>query len=501
MIEFLCTLAGLIAGVAVTMSFVAAKGEGEQSDLQNVLQQIDAEKMRAVANQLKSLTSRMFSDVNTHSAKMEQFTASINEVTEGSPEWQQSAFVEIIGANAEMQAQLQDARQRIAEQTELIEQATHLARTDSLTGLPNRRALEEYLQSCLESKTNQHLGLLLLDIDRFKSINDSYGHPAGDAVLIAFARKISGACDQQSFAARHGGEEFAIVLIASDEVQLIKKATRIRQAVSANPIVHEDLELVVTASAGLSLVQPGDDLNVAAERSDEGMYQAKRNGRNQGFWLASQGWEPFPDEGEDLDAEQFRAHFGVPTASKSVRTYSPSSDLNTELELLRSEDSGPVTACLDLGTFVERVAEHLDTLQKKGLPAGVIMVEAINEDQVPLNSESWQKVVTVIESKVRGIDLLCLYRPQTICMFLPGCSCAVTHERAADVLLNLNLTLETWELPTVPSRFAVSVGHADENEETTPLLDRLEQALNEAHDASPNEMVIHNGQSTYFQKL
>ncbi|MCA9135022.1 MAG: GGDEF domain-containing protein, partial [Planctomycetales bacterium] len=184
------------------------------------------------------------------------------------PERILSTIQEIILANESMQRQLADAQKRIAAQSQMIEQASQQARTDALTGLANRRALDEFLSNCIANYApSEVVGLLLMDIDHFKSFNDSFGHTTGDAVLSSFARSITKCCGQECYAARFGGEEFAVILTAGSENELARKAAEVRYFVSEQVISYEDLQLKITASAGVCVLQPDDTVNSAYERA------------------------------------------------------------------------------------------------------------------------------------------------------------------------------------------------------------------------------------------
>jgi diguanylate cyclase (GGDEF)-like protein len=506
MIEFLCTVAGLIAGVAIAASLLSARHDQYHLDLENKLDKMESDKMHGVALQLQNLSRRVFSDVNQHSSKVEIFSSAINAASEDEPEKLVSAIDEILLANKLMQGQLADAQRRIAEQSQIIETTTHQARTDTLTGLPNRRALDEYLASSLENKPENGLvGLLLLDIDKFKSFNDTYGHLTGDGVLKCFARSIATVCGNQAFPARYGGEEFAVVLTGSSPENLAESAAIVRQYASQQKIFHEDLELIVTASAGLSLVEKGEDLQAAYEKSDEGLYRSKQNGRNQGFWLSAEGWMPFPTTSTmpigPLEAQQLQPAFGTTEDSADESTQQlaqPDSNSNDEAAEI-SENA--TNNYLELSVFFERVGEHLGHLQRSGLPASCFMVEPLAEAGQEVTQDSWLRTAGVIERKLRGIDLVCLFRPSTACVFLPGSSGDSAVEKASDLLLMLNEALAHWNCETKPRRFAIAAGQALENEEAAHFLDRIEKALEEAQDASETEIVVHSGQSTFFQQV
>ena len=142
---------------------------------------------------------------------------------------------------------LQDSLIRARE--ELRFQATH----DALTGIRNRGALLDVLQREIEraSRTQGSTGVLLLDLDHFKKVNDTYGHFAGDEVLREVSRRVLQVIRSYDFVGRHGGEEFLVVLPGCDRAQALQSAERIRSAIAAQPVLADGQQIPVTISVGL----------------------------------------------------------------------------------------------------------------------------------------------------------------------------------------------------------------------------------------------------------
>ena len=167
--------------------------------------------------------------------------------------------------------------------TRLYEQAERLATTDGLTGLVNRRTFNAQLVARLREahRYRRQLSLLLLDVDHFKKVNDSYGHPAGDAVLRGVAAVASRQARETDLVARYGGEEMALVLPETDAAGARAIAERLRAAVAAAEHVTEQGTLRVTASIGIATWPGGgpspEDL---LESADRALYRAKQGGRN-----------------------------------------------------------------------------------------------------------------------------------------------------------------------------------------------------------------------------
>ncbi len=165
-----------------------------------------------------------------------------------------------------------------------LERLAGLARKDPLTGLPNRRALEEELPRAFARamRAGASLSVVVLDVDRFKEVNDTHGHAAGDAVLAAVAARAAAALRGSDVIARLGGEEFAVLLPGTDLARAAEAAERIRAAVAAEPIVLGGaLALDVTVSLGCAALRPEeDDGRALLARADARLYEAKRAGRN-----------------------------------------------------------------------------------------------------------------------------------------------------------------------------------------------------------------------------
>jgi len=160
--------------------------------------------------------------------------------------------------------------------------AQHLARRDPLTGLPNRRGFVESVTPLLERARVDNLpaALLLVDIDRFKSINDIYGHEAGDAVLCGIARRIERWEGPMCTVARLGGEEFGLLTIGMEGIILGRFAESIRRGIAACDHSEAVGERLVTASVGVAEVRPACDFQQLYRLADEALYDAKRGGRN-----------------------------------------------------------------------------------------------------------------------------------------------------------------------------------------------------------------------------
>lgn len=157
---------------------------------------------------------------------------------------------------------------------------TQLMHTDPLTGLSNRRQLMELLEAEM-SKARRHdyaLSAVMMDIDHFKSINDTFGHDAGDRVLAGVAQTMRSMCRKEDIVARFGGEEFVLILPSSPSASTLECAERIRKAIQDT--AFEGISRQVTASFGVTLFTKNDTQDSFLKRADNALYQAKTSGRN-----------------------------------------------------------------------------------------------------------------------------------------------------------------------------------------------------------------------------
>lgn len=158
-----------------------------------------------------------------------------------------------------------------------------LARVDPLTGVANRLALIEAAERMLGevARDGRPLGVLMLDVDHFKSVNDRFGHSGGDKVLRAFASTIRHALDGGELLGRIGGEEFVVLAPGCRTTETLALAERIRTAVTAVAPVIDGYTLALTVSVGVANARPGErDVPALLRRADAALYAAKRAGRN-----------------------------------------------------------------------------------------------------------------------------------------------------------------------------------------------------------------------------
>jgi diguanylate cyclase (GGDEF)-like protein len=172
-----------------------------------------------------------------------------------------------------------ELEERVKERTEALHRLTEI---DVLTGLLNRRGLMDRFDNELArlSRNGGSLGLLLLDLDHFKEVNDTYGHAAGDLALVESARVIERHNRPYDYAGRYGGEEFLVILPGCNSEDLTAIAERIRSAIAALRLEHEGRSFTFTTSIGMYHVKQPEARDTMLSKTDKALYLAKVDGRN-----------------------------------------------------------------------------------------------------------------------------------------------------------------------------------------------------------------------------
>lgn len=185
----------------------------------------------------------------------------------------------LIRTQVREEGKLRAMTETLSARSETLEQA---ALTDALTGMQNRRYFDDALKEYIEEfrRIDKPIGLMILDLDHFKEVNDTYGHDVGDEVLRAVASCLRDMTRYHDVVARLGGEEFAVVAPNMDEDMLVKLAERIRKAIAGMAVLSGNVRLKITTSVGLAVWDKRESAEEFYRRADRLLYQAKRMGRN-----------------------------------------------------------------------------------------------------------------------------------------------------------------------------------------------------------------------------
>lgn len=273
---------GVLAGILAGRYFRSPRPALPSSELQPVL------------SSLMEFTNTFSKDMSEYRALIEAAAArakamshdSHDEAPSHAADTSATLLAQIMHANEHLRKRLDEVESSLQCKSEELQSYMTEARTDALTGLPNRRALDDELNRRMSAYRRQGtpLGVLLVDVDRFKNVNDTYGHHAGDQVLKDVAQALREAVRECDLLARYGGEEFAILAAGVTREEFMSAAERVRQFVERRLVQCEGIQLRVTISCGVAEATDGEDVASLLRRADEALYASKSGGRNRAHW-------------------------------------------------------------------------------------------------------------------------------------------------------------------------------------------------------------------------
>jgi diguanylate cyclase (GGDEF)-like protein len=240
---------------------------------------------RQASTWLATLMEKVEGDMSRAAFEIDELAEELNSVPPDDPASIMAAAAAMLVANRRLQSDLSNARAEIQEQQRRVDALAAESRTDTLTGLANRRSFDEELGRRLDQwrRHKVPVSLLLVDIDRFKQINDRYGHPIGDAALKWVASIQAGALRQMDLATRYGGEEFGLILPGTKLSDAGNVAERLRATIAAKAFCEGEHEFPVTVSIGVAVTCADEEPAVLIKRADEALYAAKQNGRDRAY--------------------------------------------------------------------------------------------------------------------------------------------------------------------------------------------------------------------------
>lgn len=250
---------------------------------------VEMQRAGAIAKRLQNLATEMSSIIIEHCSELEQASQMLavdgSQSDEPIPDAVMNVIGHIVHANQNLQAKLDQAESRLKEQAVEIESHISRSLTDALTGLPNRRDFNVRLDERMSTwqRRRETFSLLMLDVDHFKKLNDTFGHLAGDKVLTALGTALRSAVRREDAVARYGGEEFAVLLPNTSLEQATLVAQKVREAVAKILVEQDGNKISISVSGGLASIQAEERSESLIHRADEALYAAKRAGRDRAF--------------------------------------------------------------------------------------------------------------------------------------------------------------------------------------------------------------------------
>ena len=188
----------------------------------------------------------------------------------------------VISTNTALKGELASSQEILAVQRQQIEQLQTAVRIDGLTQLANRAYFDEKLSEMIKvlQRYNESFCLMMIDVDNFKTINDSFGHPGGDRILKGVTFKIKESLRGSDFLARYGGDEFAIILIKTSAKSAIDVAWKLCSTMRESRFLLDEIPVNVSLSIGVAEADPNDTEETLIKRADKALYRVKETGRN-----------------------------------------------------------------------------------------------------------------------------------------------------------------------------------------------------------------------------
>lgn len=287
----------------------------------------DREQTLTALMSVVSSTNRLNEDVDIHNTalqtaqqELESLDASESDVRiEDLQATLMSNISHVVLSNRRLENDLIVSRYKLEHQAQELDRSRKEARTDALCDVGNRKAVDETLQFMISRYQSEKapFGLMLIDIDHFKRINDTFGHQSGDEVLTSISRALKECVRPEDFVGRLGGDEFAVLLEGLTEQNANLVGNRIRSTIELYDfsINSSGESTVVTMSMGLAVAGANDDAVSLYERADQALYKSKQLGRNRLYTIIRQESDDEPNDGSNPSVatitsyEEFKASF------------------------------------------------------------------------------------------------------------------------------------------------------------------------------------------------
>lgn len=442
------------------------------------------EQAEVILARLHDLAAGVAADVGEHNSQVEAISSQLTADGGDDTAVVVNAVSQLLAANSQMQQQLDSAQELLRQQAEEIESQTAAARTDALTGLANRRVFDDEIAT-LTSQFNEQgtpFAVTILDIDHFKTFNDTHGHQVGDLVLQHAAKVYLASVPETDIVTRFGGEEFAVIHPATTVEEAARRADAIREALDSSRIHCDGKELHVTVSLGVAQPDVHEQPTDLIERADSALYAAKEAGRNRTYWHDGA-------ESHALAAEQ-------PCPE-------PQPEARPEQEPARSALTGRAAAIqkslLDRPAFLKKLSESIAASRGgEALPTSFLVRADQFDNHVDRHgSDTGERlldaIATVLLAVARKHGAVARFSPQDFAVLVSG------YDPAQAMLMAQQIRKFSQQCPLpTPSgsiQFTLSIGtaRATESDSASSVVERAEAALDSATRAGGDCAFFHNG--------
>ncbi len=459
----------------------------------------DLKMARDFVSNLHRLALRTAADVGEHSARVGEVDRELAVSGKHSDCNVNGLVDKLVKANEAVQEKLSQTEGKLEELSRELEHRASEARTDVLTGLANRRAFDEESDRRLWDfkESESPFSLMIIDIDRFKQVNDEYGHTFGDDVLRGVSNLLANNLRGRDVVTRYGGEEFAVLLPESTVGDGRRAAEMMREAIQNTRFTMADSDVRVTVSVGVAEVLPYEDVKSIVKRADQAMYAAKRAGRNRVYW--HDGTLPHPHDAKavrrsDTEPNLVVGHGDNGTAPRLFdETDTPPKNANPSTPAPPADDDGDKTPAVltaanlsgdvlkNMGTktmFCQDIHRRVAEFKRGGNTFSTILLSVDGYTRLAQKyGENCGKIVLsaiaqALEHGLRDMDLVARYTDTTFGLVLPKATlrdAVCIGERMRKTIGKTAVLVEGQEV-----RFTVSLGIVEvaDGDEMATLVER-----------------------------
>jgi diguanylate cyclase len=450
---------------------------------------------------LRKLASNVALELGEHSTRVEEINVELQNENLHIPAKILDVVTRIVDVNKTMQGRLDQAEDQLREQVRLVESHSAEARTDALTLVGNRRAFETDLAQSLADfrGSGQGFALAMIDLDKFKRLNDTHGHQAGDEVLRGSGRVLRRVLRESDSICRYGGEEFAVIFNRVTIRDVQRALTRLRHAVARTGFDFPGGRLHVTISIGATQAEAGDSAETIIQRSDAALYASKEAGRNCGHWHDGAGIVPILDE----QAQPAEVPVEAPQASVASAPQETFAKMEQPIAAEPAIDSlaGNLPELLNRTAFCQHVRSRVAEWKRGGPTVTLVLVEIDDfERTTQLYGPKCRDLLVasltrVVMAGVREMDMVARYSASCLGFLLPKAELADAirvADRIRESASEVRISLGEQKVG-----FTVSVGliEAASADDMVALFRKAEMALDAGHQFDGNCLFLHDGES------
>ena len=448
---------------------------------------------------LQALASNVAVDLGEHNTRVEEINVELKSDTLREPAKILKVVARLVDVNKTMQSRLDQAEDRLREQALLVESHAAEACTDALTLVGNRRAFETDIARCLADfhRTGQPFTLAMIDLDKFKLLNDTHGHQAGDEVLRGAGRVLRRVVPQSDSIARYGGEEFAVIFTRATVPEVQRALTRLRKAMARTEFGSPPQRLHITISIGAAQLMGEENLESIVRRADAALYASKEAGRNCGHWHDGQKIVPILDAGEKPASTTVE----LPRTAEAPMPAEPPAAVGEPHfeDCAGEEQADDLPPLLNRTAFCQHVRSRIAEWKRGGPTLTLILVEIDQFESLTARHGTKfrdllvKSLARVVFAGVREMDVIARYSTSCLAFLLPKAQ-LFDAIRVAD-RIRVAATQVAIKAGEDKVGFTVSIGliQAGSADDMVALFRKVEMALDAGHQRGGNCLFHHDG--------